>query len=644
MPGKSIATLFSFLLVTAASAHAQALSFKAVFGSNMVLPHGKSLTLSGYAPPKTELTLEVDGARYNFSSDAEGKWQTKIAPLRAGGPYQIRIRSTNGEEAFLDNVLAGNIWLCSGQSNMAYPVAASVDQPDAYNEGHPAIRLLSVPQLAELNAREEFQEAPVWQRATTESVKNFSAVCYFAARQIMEQEGIPLGLINASWGGAAIEAWISEQGLSGIADYARKVALLRQYRSNQREAELAFAQDWMQWWLKNSNQGAVWNHGVLDKNPDWREAPLQDWKTYPDARLKNHHGMLWFSKSFELTAAQQAQKATLILGKIDEVDSTWINGKFINNSFGYGTRREYPLESGVLKQGVNQITVNVLNTWGAGGMIGPAEEVGLRFENGDFLSLGSGWAYRFIPRETGLPPRSPWESGSGISGMFNGMISPLKPLQPEGVIWYQGESNTEAGSTYHRLLTAMISDWRRHFNLQFPFIIVQLPNYGSVAQAPDESGWAAVRNAQQRVALEDSRAGLVVTHDVGEDADIHPRKKWIVGMRAARVAQALKGGGVADGVEPMLKSSDADHIFLEFSPPLQISEKEKEIRNFSVCTDSPGSCRFAEAYQIGSRIRIHRNAVPKASRVRYCWSDGGQCELKALNGLPVSSFELILPH
>ncbi len=644
MSGKSIATIFLFILGTAASVHAQALRFRTVFGSNMVLPHGRSFTLSGSAAPKTDLTLEVDGARYNFSSDAAGKWQSEIAPLPAGGPYQIRLRSNSGEEAVLENVLAGNVWLCSGQSNMAYPVAASVDQPDAYTEGHPAIRLLSVPQLAELNAREDFQGASAWQMATSDSVKNFSAVCYFAARHMMEQESIPLGLINASWGGSAIEAWISEQGLNGVQGYDRKVHQLKQYRRNRRDAELAFADDWMQWWQQNSNQGAVWNRGVLDKSPDWREAPLQDWKTYPDERLKNHHGMVWFSKSFELTAEQQARKATFIMGKIDEVDSTWINGKFVNNSFGYGTRREYPLEPGVLQEGLNQITVNVLNTWGAGGMVGPADEVGLKFENGDFLPLGAGWHYRFIPRETGLPPRSPWESVSGITGMFNGMISPLKPLQPEVALWYQGESNTDSGHIYHRLLTAMIDDWRRHFDLQFPFIIVQLPNYGSVVKAPAESGWATVRNAQQRVAIEGSRVGLVVTHDVGDDADIHPQKKWIVGVRAAQVAQVLKGSGVADGVEPILKSADANHIFLDFSPPLQLSEKEKEVDGFSVCADSAGNCRLAKAYQNGSRIKIHRDNMPTASSVRYCWSDGGQCALKALNGLPVSSFELVLPH
>lgn len=627
-------------LLLYANAHAQTLGFRSIFGNNMVLPHGRSVALSGYAPPDTALTLEVEGTRYSFRSDAAGKWQTEVAPLSAGGPYRIRLRNASGEEAVLENVLAGNVWLCSGQSNMAYPVAASVDQPDSYNQGHPAIRLLTVPMRTELNALNEFKEPAAWQPATDSSVKNFSAVCYFYARQMIEEEGIPLGMINASWGGSAIEAWISERSLAGIAGYDRKVNLLRQYRNDQRKAELDFAADWVEWWQKNSDQGAVWKEGVLDQSADWREAPMQNWKTYPDERLKNHHGILWFSKSFELTAEQQAKKTKFVLGKIDEVDSTWINGKFINNSFGYGTRREYPLEAGVLRKGVNQITVNVLNTWDVGGMLGPADQVGLKFEDGEFLPLGAGWRYRFIPRETGHPPRSPWESVSGITGMFNGMISPLKPLQPEGAIWYQGESNTESSHTYRSLLSALINDWRTHFDRRLSFVVVQLPNYGTVATVPVESGWAALRNAQQQVALEDPQTGLVVTHDAGDDSDIHPKRKWIVAVRATRVVQALRGSGAADGVVPVIKKTFPNGIELDFTPPLQFSEKEREVSGFSLCNDSAGGCKPARATQTGSRVIVGLDNATNADRLRFCWSDGGQCELKALNGLPVSSFEL----
>ncbi|NLA74674.1 MAG: hypothetical protein GX846_04265, partial [Deltaproteobacteria bacterium] len=554
-------------------------------------------------------------------------------------PYRIRLSDNNGEETVLENILAGDVWLCSGQSNMAYPVAASTDQPEAYNQGHPAIRLFTVPMRAGINPDKEFTDPVLWQPATDENIKGFSAVCYFFAREMIEDDGIPLGLINASWGGSAIEAWISEQNLEGIKEYENKVVQLRLFRSNQREAELAFADDWMAWWQRSSDQGNVWEKGLLDKNSEWKEAPLQDWKSYPDERLKNHHGMLWFSTSFKLDSDLAGKKASFILGNIDEVDTTWINSRFVNNSFGYGTRREYPLESGILKKGINQITVNVLNTWGAGGMTGAADDVGLRFESGEFLPLGTGWYYRFIPRETGFPPRSPWESVSGITGMFNSMISPLKPLAPSGVIWYQGESNAETSHTYKGLLSSLIGDWRSHFNKELLFIIVQLPNYGAVATSPVESAWANIRNIQQQVALEDELAGLVVTHDAGDDIDIHPKKKWVVGMRAARVAKALHGKGAADGVVPAVKQVNLDNAILEFLPPLVINENEKEVNGFSLCADDK-PCVFTKAVHTGTRIRISLDAMPDAKRVRYCWSDGGECGLKAINALPVSSFEL----
>ncbi len=631
-----------FILLTPLNLQAGTPEFRTVFSSNMVLPHGRAITLSGYALPDTGLTLEVDDRTYRFESGADGEWQTIIEPLTAGGPYKITLSDNDGAKTVLENVLAGNVWLCSGQSNMAYPVAGSVDQPDSYNQGHYAIRLLSVPLRAEVNPQKEFIDPVSWQTATNESVKGFSAVCYFFGREMVEQDGIPIGLINASWGGSAIEAWISEQNLEGIAEYADKVRQLRQYRRDPRSAELAFADGWMEWWKKDSDQGPVWEKGVLNKGADWRDAPLQDWKTYPDERLKNHHGMLWFSRRFKLTSDQQAKGASFILGNIDEVDSTWINGRFVNNSFGYGTRREYLLEADVLKKGTNQITVNVLNTWGAGGMTGPAEEVGIRFDDGEFLPLGSDWHYLFIPPETGFPPRSPWESVSGITGMFNSMISPLKPLQPEGVIWYQGESNTESSHTYRSLLSALISDWRSRFEHSFPFIIVQLPNYGMKATTPVESGWAMVRHAQQQVAIKDDLTGLVVTHDVGNDADIHPNNKWIVGVRAARVAKALYGKGVADGVEADILGMDSNNVILDFSPPLESSDEEKDVDGFSLCTDSEGSCVFTKAIQIGSRVKISLDSLPNAAKLRYCWSDGGECTLKAVNSLPVSSFEMVL--
>jgi sialate O-acetylesterase len=246
--------------------------FRKIFGSNMVLPYGKSIILSGYASPAAKLVLDVNETRYDgITVDSKGKWHKEIAPLSAGGPYRIRISDNSGAGTVLENVLAGNVWFCSGQSNMAYPVVASTDQPEAYNHGHPFIRLFTVPMRAEINPQEEFADPVSWQAATDENIKGFSAVCYFFAREMIDEDGIPLGLINASWGGSAIEAWISEQNLEGIKGYERKVVQLRQFRNNKREAELAFANDWMEWWKKSSDQGPVWEKGLLDNNAEWSQ-------------------------------------------------------------------------------------------------------------------------------------------------------------------------------------------------------------------------------------------------------------------------------------------------------------------------------------------------------------------------------------
>jgi len=619
-----------------------ALRFADVFGPGMVVPHGQPLTLSGNAAPRQKLKLSVDGREYDLSSNARGQWRREIAPLAAGGPYTIVLDNGEGETARLDQVLAGEVWLCSGQSNMEFTVGMSTDQPAETLQGQASIRLLQVRQQTALQAGDSFQTRPAWLPAGPDQIRSFSAVCYFFARQRLADTGMPIGVINASWGGSAIEPWMSEQQLATSRDYRHQVDLLRQYRGDRRKAELAFAQDWVQWWHASSSEGTVWEQGVL-AGRGWQEAPLRDWRTYPDARLAAFTGSLWYSSTFTLTEEQSRRGASLILGRVDEVDTTWVNGKFVANTFGYGTRREYRLEPGVLRAGPNQVSALVTSTYEAGGLLGPQADVGIRFDNGEFLALGEGWKYRFVPKETGYPPRAPWESVKGVSGMFNGMIAPLAPLAPTGVIWYQGESNVDKASQYEPLLTGLISDWRRHFGRQMPFIVVQLPNYGAVSQAPAESGWAMLRHVQQQVALRDDSVGLVATQDLGDDTDIHPRRKFAVAQRVAQVARALEARTPADGVVPRLVALRADTIELEFLPPLPATDAARpRVAGFILCGATAASCVSAEAEKQGSRIAVNRAALPDATRVRYCWSDGGSCALRSLGDLPVGSFELAI--
>jgi sialate O-acetylesterase len=619
--------------------------FSEVFGTGMVLPHGQTVALQGHAAPNDSLTLSVDDASYQFRSDAKGEWRFALPALRAGGPHTLTLRNARGEGTTLTDVLAGEVWLCSGQSNMEFSAGASTGQPADFMQGHPAIRMLAVAHQTALEARDTFTEKPAWQTATADSIRRFSALCYFFARRKIADEGMPIGIINASWGGSAIQPWIGEARFATLPEYRPLVEQLRQYRSAPRKAELAFAEDWVKWWQARSALGPVWQRGVLDGNADWQDAPLKDWRTYADPRLKTFTGNLWFSAAFELSEAQARKGAAFVLGKIDEVDTTWLNGKFVGNTFGYGSRREYRLEPGMLQAGANQFSVFVTNTYDAGGMTGPEADVGIRFDDGEFLPLGSKWKYRIVPKETGYPPRAPWETVSGISGMFNGMIAPLRPLAPTGVIWYQGESNVDNAAPYGQLLATLIKDWRAYFGRELPFIVIQMPNYGAVATQPVESGWAMLRHAQQQVALHDAKTGLVVTQDLGIDTNLHPPRKHAVAERAVQVARALAGGGgAADGIAPQVTARNAGTIVLEFLPPLAAGRDTQPVSGFSLCGDSTGSCVAAKAAQRGSLVEIDSSALPAATRLRYCWSDGGTCELASLHGVTVSSFELPLPR
>jgi sialate O-acetylesterase len=636
---RAACVLLPLALATAASAAQPAPVFAEVFGTGMVLPHDVPLTFTGRAAPGEKLTLKVDGSTYAFRSDSQGRWSIAAKPLRAGGPYTLALTDGHGAGTTLSDVLAGEVWLCSGQSNMEYPVVRSTDQPAEVMKGHPAIRLLSVAQQTALSPREKFEKKPSWLIADEQSIRRFSAVCYFFAHRKISEEGLPIGLINASWGGSSIEPWIGESQLAQMPDYRRRVSLLQQYRANARAAEIEFHGDWLKWWQSHASSGPVWEKGLLDGNAEWKDATLADWRTFPDPRLAKFTGNVWYSSQFELTEAQSRKNATFVLGKIDEVDTTWLNGRFVANSFGYGTRREYALGAGLLKPGTNQFSVFVTSTYDAGGMYGPETDIGLRFDDGEFVPLGRGWKYRFVPKDTGYPPRAPWESVSGITGMFNGMIAPLQPLSPSGVIWYQGESNVDKGD-YAQLLPGLIRNWRQWFGRELPFIVVQLPNYGAVTQAPVESKWASLRDIQQQVARRDARVGLVVTQDLGDDADIHPRLKYAVAQRALQVARALKGTGAEDGVVARAVGTK-ESLVLAFAPPLFAGDaQEKNVPGFALCGTQAGSCVVAKATQRGDRIEIDRAALPTATRVRYCWSDGGLCELRSLGGLPVGSFEL----
>lgn len=618
--------------------------FAAIFGDQMVLQREVPIRIRGSAMPGAALTVTLAGRERTASADASGHWQVELPAMPAGGPHRISLRSGGELVRELEDVLVGDLWLCSGQSNMEFPVARARGGPHGPAAPQESIRLVSIRHDSAVAPRTEFGTVPEWLVANSESIAEFSAVCWFFARELQARHGVPLGLLHASRGGSRIEAWLSEGALRDVGGFEPNLELLAAYARDERAGSKRFADTWEEWWQR-TGKGRPWRGD--DNSGGWREIPggqLRDWKTWADPSLAAHNGMVWFRSSFQLSREQADAEAVLALGGIDEVDLTWVNGAFVATQFGWGTERRYRIPAGFLRAGNNTVTLNVLSTWGSGGMLGPNERVALELEDGSRVSLAGGWQYRKVPLEAGVPPRAPWETISGLSGLHNAMIAPLGEIRMAGALWYQGESNAGDAAGYQRLLEALITDWRGRFGDALGFIVVQLPNFGTPPLEPVDSGWARIRDAQRRTAIADADTGLVVTIDAGDDRDLHPPDKAIVGQRAADVAGALVYGvsAVVDGIGPVRASMHGARTLIEFAPAGEtlVVAGDRTPVAFELCGNDTSSCVYAHAELRDNRILLSASGMARPERVRYCWADAPICNLYGASGLPVGSFEI----
>jgi sialate O-acetylesterase len=329
------------------------------------------------------------------------------------------------------------------------------------------------------------------------------------------------------------------------------------------------------------------------------------------------------------------------------VDETWVNGAPIGNTFGWGTERTYELPKGTLREGDNLVVVNVLNTWGAGGMLGPANRLALRLADGTSIPLAGDWSYQVVPLSLGRPPRAPWEAIAGMSTLHNAMIAPLGRLRLRGVAWYQGETNSdtpEQAAAYESLLTSLMADWRARFGAGIAFLVVQLPNFGDVVTAPVASEWSTVRDAQRRAVEKDSRAALAVTIDVGDRNELHPPNKQEVGRRLARAARAVAYGEPISPSGPRVVSAsrDAGGVAVAFRDieGVLVTHSASQPIGFELCGVDQASCRFVSGAIRGDRVVLDPGTLRDATRVRFCWGDAPVCNLYDRSGLPVGPFEI----
>lgn len=629
-------TTFTFLNSTRADVR-----MPLIFSDHMVLQRHAEVKVWGWADPGERIRVNIAGQQHQTRADRQGNWSVNLSPMEAGGPFSMSVAGKN-QLAFSD-ILVGEVWLCSGQSNMQWSVSQSANAEEEIQLANfPDIRLFSVPRRMETRPVDDL-ESGEWQACLPENVASFSAVGYFFGRHIHRELGVPVGLIHSSWGGTVAETWISREMMLQHDDFAEKVAQAADFDLERLQAEAR-------------QRVAAWN-ATIDKEDKgmqqgWKDAAFDhnDWKTmklpalWEQAGLPGLDGVVWFRKSIFLTAGQAQQDLMLNLGPIDDSDYTYINGQLVGSTIDqYNQSRKYSAPAAVLKEGENILTVRVIDTGGGGGLWGdPAQ---LYFISGnERVSLAGEWKY-----EVGLQADAP-PSVQGLSGpnsfpslLFNGMINPIVPYTLKGAIWYQGESNAGRAHQYQTLFPNLIEDWRKQWsNPDMPFLFVQLANFMAPSFLPADSEWAELREAQS-MTLSVPNTGMAVAIDIGEADDIHPRNKQDVGLRLA--LNALKLAYDKDVVHsgPVYKSMRIENgkaylRFDEVGGGLLIKDKYGYLKGFAVA--GPDRVfHWAKAGLDGDEVVISSESVKNPVAVRYAWGNNpDDANLYNLEGLPASPF------
>ncbi len=619
----------------------------ALFVDHAVLQRDRPIDVYGSAAPGEQVTVSVGEIDASARADAQGRWNAQLPPQPAGGPHVLTVRA-GARSQVVNDVLVGDVWLCSGQSNMEFAVRQT---HDAYNEAalsaNPRIRSVTIPRGSSAAPLAGFAMPLEWKLAAPGNTEHFSAVCYYFVRELQKSVDVPQGIVHASWGGSRIEPWMSESALRRQAGYTQALDLLGEYRRDRPLAFRHWGDTWQKWW---ASQGATsgkqpWLAGAADTGA-WHPAPagLDYWETWGIPALSRWDGMVWFRARVNLTAAQARQPAKLSMGSIDDVDVTWVNGRAIGNTFGLEPRL-YDLPAKLLKAGDNRVVVNVHDFWGNGGLYGAAADRALVLADGTRVPL-AGWEYQQAPPNL-WPPHAPWETLNGVNVLYNAMIAPLGRYGLRGIAWYQGEANgaLDDAKKYEPLLLGLMADWRRQFGAPLPWLVVQLANWNPLAKSPVDSGWARLRDAQRRAVAADGNAGLAVTIDIGDRVDIHPMNKQDVGKRLARAARHVVYGEkispsgaqpegarrVPEGVLVTLGGYDGD---------LQVIGS-KDPSGFELCGTTQDTCRFVRAgLQSKGEVLLTDAAAASATRVRFCWADSPLCNLFDTTGLPVGPFEI----
>lgn len=617
-----------------------------VFSDNMVLQQKTNAAIWGKSDPGKTVEISTTWSLKSYSSkaDGNGNWKIMVKTPSFGGPYTITI--SDGEKLILKNVLIGEVWVCSGQSNMEMSLAGGQIkdyEKEVAEAQYPNIRLLQVEHVPSIT---QLQDAKVWEGAwkpcNPQNIAQFSSVAYFFAREIYKKTGIPIGLIHTSWGGTIAEAWTSENTLKQMPDFAQALNNIK----SQNTSILNFKQMLELWQKTVVEKDAGFNQG----NPVWAARSFDDssWKSmslpafWPQSILPNFDGVVWFRKKISIPESFAGKDLEFNLGAIDDDDITYFNGEKIGETKGYNKSRIYKIPASKVKAGEHVLAVRVFDNAGEGGIYGDKNILSVTSATGERISLDGDWHYK-----TGLnlkdiaPIPISNEGPNRPTVLFNAMINPFIQFSIRGAIWYQGESNAGRAHQYRKLFPALIKDWRKNWNIgDFPFYFVQLANFMKVNEQPEASDWAELRDAQLKT-LSLPNTGMAVTIDIGDEKDIHPKNKQDVGYRLALIALAKTYGINTPYSGPIFQSQkikgNTINLSFKFTDQGLKAKNGASLTGFSIA-GADQKFHWAKATIQGDQIVVSSTEVPNPVAVRYAWARNPVCNLYNGAGLPASPF------
>ena len=639
---------FSLFWLLCATGIAAQVKLSPIFSDNMVLQQQIKAPIWGETKPykKVEVTTSWDQKKYKVQADPQGKWKTEVVTPVAGGPYSITI--SDGKKVKLSNVMIGEVWVCSGQSNMEMQVEGwgkvmNYQQEKEEAENYPNIRFLLVEKATSPQPINEIKVAENgWQVCSSKTVADFSAAGYFFGRDLHKYQNVPIGLIDTSWGGTYIETWTSKEALATMPDMQKKLDVLNGLPITKEDREKKFHSDVENW----KKDVAKIDKGFVNGEAVWAATGLEDcaWKTMKvpglmqEQGLEGFNGIVWFRKTIDIPANWTDKELTLNVGVIDDNDFTYFNGVQVGHTEGWMAPRSYKIPKELVKGGKAVIAVRVMDTGGTGGINGSPESISLHRSETDAVQLAGDWKYQISLNIKDIPqmPVNTANEPNVPSFLFNAMLNPLIPFAIKGAIWYQGEANTGQAYQYRELMPLMIKDW----GYDFPFYMVQLASFTAQQTAPVDATWAELREAQTQT-LHLGNTGMAVTIDIGDAFDIHPKNKQEVGRRLALAARAQTYGEKIPYSGPMYDTYQIEgnkiRIYFKHTDG-GLKTKNNEIPKGFTIAGVDHKFHWADAVIDGNSIVVSSPEVAFPIAVRYAWADNPICNLYNGADLPASPF------